>query len=144
MSESTKLEKIYQKLHDLKKVADEDVKINKSTLETQFDSSTKIIKWLNFRIDWIQVSQSLEHKKKLAWRTAYEYYKTEYNIKLGTADEYRLMIETDPAYSTLLLECNATKEVILYIESVIDALKARGYNVTALSKYMMWTGGHRD
>lgn len=144
MQEQTKIEKIYGKLKQLQEEAKEDIRVDKAQLESQFDSAGKVVKWLNKKSDWQQVSNSLESKKKEAWRKAYEYYRTEYNLKLNSKEEYTMMIESDPSYSTLLLECQAVKEVIEYIHAVIEALKSRGWDVSNLSKHLQWTRGHMD
>ena len=135
MQEQTKIEKIYGKLKQLQEEAKEDIRVDKAQLESQFDSAGKVVKWLNKKSDWQQVSNSLESKKKEAWRKAYEYYRTEYNLKLNSKEEYTMMIESDPSYSTLLLECQAVKEVIEYIHAVIEALKSRHLGGVAIDVY---------
>lgn len=142
MGELTRLEQIYSKVDALKREAVEAVKIDKSQLENQFDSNMKVIEWLNKKQDWTRVYQSYEAKRKEAWKKAYEYYRVDYQLKLNSAEEYRNMIETDPSYVTIMTETQAVKDVLAYIDSVIDALKGRAWDLTNLSKYLMWSRGH--
>lgn len=142
-NEMTKMEKIYSKLASLKKEAGEDIKINKGSLDSEFTSQQKVIKWLNKRSDWNQVFAAIEAKRKETWKKAYEYYRTDYPLKLNNAEEYRMMIESDPAYSVIFQESIAIQEVITYIDAVIEAMKGRAWEVSNLSKYLMWSGGNQ-
>jgi len=141
--ETTLLEKVYAKLNELRKEAAEDIKIDKGSIETQFNSQQKVVKWLNKRIDWYRSYTSIEAKRKEAWKKAYEYYRTDYPMKLNNAEEYRMMIESDPTYSVIMNEAIAIQETLSYIDSVIDALKGRAFDVSNLSKWLMWTNGNR-
>lgn len=142
--QKTRIEKMYDRVRELKEEAKRDANIDKAKLEDQFDSAARVMKWLNKRNDWKEVLLSLETKKTAAWRKAYEFYRTEYNIKLNNQEEYRMMIESDQAYCVAMQEYVVCKEVVDYITSVVDVLKGRSYDVSNFAKYIMWTRGHHD
>lgn len=143
-SHMSDIEKMYAKLKEYKVEADADALIDKSRLDDSFDTARKVIKWLNKKTDWVEFLNAAEGRRKAAYRKAYEYYKTDYNIKLNTNEEYRMMIESDATYCEYMEKCNAAREIIKYIEEVVTTLRGRSYEVNNLSRYIMWQQGHID
>lgn len=141
--EKSKVEVIYERLNGLRDIATKDMHIDRGNLETNFNSQIKVTEWLNRRLEWQRVFNSLEAKRKEAWKNCYEYYRKDYNLKLNSAEEYRIMIETDPNYSNIMNESQAVKEVLNYIDTIVDALKARAWDVSNLAKWLMWTNGNQ-
>lgn len=145
MSQTIDLEvmtaKLMEKFKALKVEATEDVAFDKANLESSFDSTIKITKWLNKRSQWTELYRSYEFKRNEAWKRAYEYYRTEYRISLENKEEYRLMIATDPNYSALDQLTKLVSEIIDYIDGTIDNLKNRRYEVRNLIDWLKFNHG---
>lgn len=112
-----------------------DIKINKADLNKSFDTTEKIMKWLDHRVKWLSLHHSFEYKRREAWKKAFEYYKTDYPFTLNTKEEYQNMINTDPAYFEIADISNLTSMVIDYIDETIANLKSRQFEV---KNYIEW------
>lgn len=139
--QQTKLEKIYSKFEEMKKEAVEDCKFDKNKMDTAFNITNKVVKWINLKSEWSKVFRTLETNRKNAWRKRYEYYQTEYALKLSTKEEYTLFIESDPLYVDYMNLSLTVKEIIQYIDSVLDALKQKGYEVKNFIDYNKFING---
>ena len=119
MKTETMLEKIYEKYKDLKTEATADCKFEKSDLTKSFGTTQHLVKWINKKSEWSRVFRDLESKRKDAYRKAYEFYQTDYPLKLSTKDEYTLFIESDINYVEHMNVSLVVKEILQYIDSVI-------------------------
>lgn len=137
----TVLEKIYDKFDKLKKEAEEDCYFDKSNLDTAFNNTNLIIKYINSKMEWTRVLRKYEAERKEAYRTSYQYYQTEFNLKLSSKEEYQIFIESDPSYVDVFSRCQVVKEVTLYIDSVLDALKGRGFEIKHCLEYLKFQQG---
>lgn len=133
--ELTVLEKIYLKFKMLKDEAKVDCKFDKETMADAFNNAVTISKWIVYKTEWARVHRDYEEARKKIYRKLYEYYQTEYRLKLNTKDEYNLFIESDPQYTEELSKSLVTKEAIQFIDSVIDTLKTKGYEI---KNYIEW------
>ena len=141
MSNETKLEKIYTKYKALKEQADKDCKFNRSEIENSFDSTSKKIWWINQKTEWQKVFREFERQRKEQYKKTYEFYHTEFPIKLNSKEEYQLYIESDPNYINIYTICLVVKEVIQYIDSVLDILKDRAWEVKNFIEYQKFVNG---
>lgn len=141
MSNETKLEKIYLKYKSLKEQADKDCKFDKSKIDNSFDSTSKKIWWINQKTEWQKVFREFERQRKDQYKKTYEFYYTEFPIKLNTKEEYQLYIESDPNYTSIYTICLVVKEVIQYIDSVLDILKDRAWEVKNFIEYQKFVNG---
>lgn len=134
-------EKIQEKLQELKKEAKEDCFIDKTRL---FDTFNTVIleKWIRKRVEWSKLSRAFEEKRKDKFRSLYQYYKTDFELKLSSKEEYQLFIESDSTYVLILSLCLSTKEVLKYIDDVIDAIKSRGWEIKNYMEYMKFISGN--
>jgi hypothetical protein len=131
----TKLEMIYGKYKSLKDESKADCQFNKETMEDAFNNAVTISKWITYKSEWVRIHRGYEEERKKIYRKLYEYYQTEYHLKLNTKEEYTLFIESDPQYTEMMNQSQVTKEVILFIDSIIDTLKTKGYEI---KNYIEW------
>lgn len=136
-----KLTSIQTKLSNLMVEGENDCKFDKTDMQTAFNISTALSKWIRKKIEWNQTYRILEEKRKVAWRERYEFYQTEYTLKLTTKDEYTLFIESDIHYVDHMRLTAATKEVIQYIDSIIDTLKIKNYEIKNYVDYYKFVNG---
>lgn len=141
MTTVTKLDKIYNKYAELKEKAKEDCKFDKSQIENSFDSTTKKIWWINQKTEWNRVYREIESRRKDQYKKTYEFYYKEFPMKLNSKEEYNLYIETDPAYSDIYNQSLVIKEIILYIDSVLDSLKDRGWEIKNFLQWLQFSNG---
>jgi biotin synthase-like enzyme len=125
--EETHQEKILKKFKALKAEAEKDCFFSKENMEQGFDNTNSIIKWINKKSDWNAVFRTYEAKRKTTYRSVYEFYLTDYPHKLNSKDEYQLFIESDTSYNDIYNLCLQVKEVIVYIDAVLDTLKGRAF-----------------
>jgi len=141
LDNETLQEKIYKKFDALKKEADIDCKFDKIKMTDAFNGSQDIMKWITKKSEWSRVFRDLEIKRKKAYRKAYEFYQTEFTLKLSTKEEYTLFIESDVNYVDHMQISAIVKEIILYIDSVLLALKTKGYEVKNYIDWRKFTNG---
>ena len=139
--ELTMLEKIYKKYEDLKIESSKDCKLDKIKMNNAFNGSQDIMKWITKKSEWSRVYRDLELKRKKAYRTAYTFYQTEFTLKLTTKDEYTLFIESDVNYIDHMQVCLVVKEIIGFIDSTLDALRTKGYEVKNYIEWRKFTNG---
>lgn len=141
MSEDTMLSKIYVKYKELKTEATEDCKFDKSDLTKSFGITQLLIKWINKKTQWTDVYRDLEAKRKKAYRKAYEFYKTDFPLSLTTKEEYSAFIDSDAEYSDFLNQCLVVKEIIQYIDFVIEALKSKSWEIKNYIEWLKFKNG---
>jgi hypothetical protein len=134
------LEKIQEKLQELKKEAKVDCIIDKTDLFSIFNT-TLMEKWIRKRVEWSKLTRSYEEKRKDKFRSLYQYYKTDFELKLSTKEEYQLFIESDSSYVVILSLSLSTKEVVKYIDDVIDTIKSRGWEIKNYLEYIKFVNG---
>lgn len=137
----TKLDKIYTKYKELKERADIDCKFDRSQIENSFDTTTKKIWWINQKTEWQKVFREFERQRKDQYRTTYEFYYRDFPMKLNSKEEYQLYIESDPAYINIYTICQVVKEIISYIDSVLDTLKDRAWEIRNAIEYQKFING---
>ena len=100
-----------------------------------FGTTQHLVKWINKKSEWSRVFRDLESKRKDAYRKAYEFYQTDYPLKLSTKDEYTLFIESDINYVEHMNVSLVVKEILQYIDSVIETLKSKSWET---KNYLEW------
>lgn len=136
-----KRQEILDRFKKLQQEAKTDIIFDKSKLGSQFDSTIKISRWIDKRYQWLNLYRALEHKRLLAWKQAYEFYKTEYNLRLETKEEIKNMILTDPNYSEIGSLCQLVSDIIDFIDSTIENLKQRQWEMKTFFEYLKFTHG---
>lgn len=141
MTTDTMLEKIYTKYKDLKTEATEDCKFDKSNLINSFGVTQLLVKWINKKTEWSRVFREFESKRKDSYRKTYEFYQTDFPLKLSTKDEYTLFIESDSNYVEHMNVCLVVKEIMQYIDSVIETLKSKSWEVKTYLEWLKFQNG---
>jgi hypothetical protein len=141
MSEETKLDKIYTKYKELKEIAIEDCKFDKSKMDDNFTTTNSKIWWINKKSEWSRVYRELERQRKDQYKTTYEFYYKDFPIKLNSKEEYTLYIESDPSYLNIFTICLVVKEVLQYIDSILDILKDRQWEIKNYLTYLQFSNG---
>lgn len=137
-----KNEKIVEKFKNLKNEAEIDCRINKEDLLNDIKTSELLVKWLNKRVDWVKLYNQIELERKKIYRNLYEYYNLEYQLKIDTKEQLNLMISTDENYIDINNKVILIKEIIEYIENVIEILKQKSWDIKNFIDYLKWTNGH--
>jgi hypothetical protein len=141
MADETMLEKIYQKYKSLKIDAKNDCTLDKTNLNEAFTVTNCLIKWITIKTEWSRVYRDFEEKRKKQYRASYEFYHTDFPMKLDTKEQYNIFIESDPAYVTLLHECLTIKEILQFVDSVLDTLKNKQWEIKAFIEYQKFING---
>lgn len=141
MEDKTVLDKIYEKFEKLKKEATEDVKFDKADFDNAFDNTNKLMKYIKIRSEWSRVQREFERKRKEQYKVCFEYYQTEYPLKLNNREEYLMFIESDPRYFEPYTHVQTVKEVLIFIDSTIDTLKSRGFEIKHALEYEKFKNG---
>jgi hypothetical protein len=138
---NTLLNKIREKKKALMVEFVDDCVFDKSKMEAQFTNTLTIAKWINKKLEWGNLFRIQEEIRKKKWRKLYEFYKVESNFKINTKEELAQFIESDVNYTEIHLICQELEEVIKYILSAIDNLKAKNFEVQTFVKYLMFING---
>jgi arginine repressor len=134
------LEKMYEKIKRMKEEAVEDVKIRKDDLFHSHNVDLSI-KWINKKMDWLRVVKIYDTDKKAKYRSLYEYYRTDFDIKLSTAAEYSMFIDSDTNMVMLSTLHLTAKEAVAYIDSVIDTIKQRQWEIKSFIQWELFKNG---
>jgi hypothetical protein len=137
----TMLEKIYTKFKDLKIEADKDCKFNKADIDNSFTTTNSLIKYINKKTEWNSVYRKFESERKDNYRKLYEFYQTDFPLKLNGKDEYQLFIESDPAYVDIFERCLVVKEILVFIDSTIETLKSRQWEIKEFINWAKFSNG---
>lgn len=141
MNNQTMLEKIYIKFKAIQDEATIDTTLDKSNLETAFNVTMSLTKWIRKKTEWSKLFRDLEGKRKKHYRDLYEFYQTDYPLKLNTKDEYNLFIESDAGYVDHYNISLTVKEVIQFIDSTIDILKNKQWEIKHWIEWQKFING---
>ena len=119
----------------------EDVKFNKAELDKQFDTSEKVGRWIDKRQEWVSLLRSYELKRCEAWKKAFEFYRTDYPVKLDNKEEFKNMISCDPAYADIADLHALVNEVVDFIDATILNLKSRAFEMQNFFHYIKFLHG---
>lgn len=136
MSEKkSKLELLQEKFKDIKKAAEVDASFDKERMETQFNNTLAICKWLNKKTEWSELFRVYDYKRKEMYKKLYTFYKIESDLKITTKDELDLFITADSQYTELYMITLTVKEIMGYIDSTIENLKGKNFEI---QRYIQW------
>lgn len=136
-----KLNKIRERFKTLKEESVIDCNFDKLKMETQFNNTYTIMKWINYKSEWNEVYRVYDSKRKDQYRKLYTFYKLESDLKINTAAELSLFIESDLQYTEIFGICIVLKEVIQYINDVVENLKGKGWEITRWLNYQAFING---
>lgn len=136
-----KLNKIRERFKSLKEESVIDCNFDKLKMETQFNNTYTIMKWINYKSEWNQVYRVYEEKRKIQYRKLYTFYKLESDLKISTAAELQLFIESDLQYTEIFGITIVLKEVIQYINDVVENLKGKGFECNRYLTYLQFING---
>ena len=132
---------MYKKFAKLKLEAVADCLFDKQKMDTQFNNTGYIMKWINYRSEYTAVYRVYEDKRKKQYRKLYTFYKLESDLKINTTAELQLFIETDIQYTEIFNICQVLKEIVEYITSVVDNLKGKGFELQRWIAYQNFING---
>jgi hypothetical protein len=99
------------------------------------------MEWIKKKTEWQRVYRIYDEKRKTHYRQLYEYYRTEFHLKLTSKDEYQLYIESDSNYTMIGNICNMVKEILEFISSILDLLKSRQFEIKHIIEYRKFENG---
>ena len=133
--------KIEAELKKLRIIAIEDAFFDRSKIETAFDNTEKVMRWIDRKVKWVKLLRILEIELRQKRRALYEFYKVDFNMKLDNRDEMNLFITSDPQYCDVedkYIMCQTVKK---FIDATIDTLKARAWEVKGFAEYQKFIHG---
>jgi hypothetical protein len=137
----TQLDRIFTKFKEIKDEAEHDLKIDRTALYSPSFNVDIHMRWLRRKTEAQNLFKKIEIQRKEKYRTLFEYYKTDYPLKLGSPAEYQLFIESDENY-VMILNCSLTaKELVDYISAVLEAVKARAWEIKNFIDYQRFQNG---
>lgn len=98
-------------------------------------TTSLVCKWMRYKTEWESIYELYEMKRKKRFNDLWKFYKVESNLKINTKEELFNFIETDVSYSELYLVSNTIARAIDYIDVIIDALKAKNFEI---SRFIDW------
>lgn len=140
--EQLPIENIEQRLQKLVEDAKKDCAWDKADLnQTAFNNTKMVMKWIGKKQDWLKMRRLMNTVMKKKRRKLFEYYKTEYDLKLDNKEEINLFVDSDEDYVDLEQKQILIKECCLFIDSVLDNLKARAWEIKAFIEYQKFLAG---
>lgn len=140
-TKKSRLEVIHEKFKRLKEEATADCKFDKTKMVEQFNNTSLIMKWINYKTEFSEVYRVYEQKRKEQYRKLYNFYKLESDLKINTSAELQLFIESDLQYTEIFSICQVLKEMIEYISCVVENLKGKGYEIQRYQMYLNFMNG---
>ena len=137
----TRLEKIYQEFSKIRKESESDCSFDKVKMDNAFNISSSLSKWIGKKIEWTRLFKQYEIERKKKWKELYEYYQTDYPFKISTKEEYNLYIESNENYTEPMMLSSTVKEIILFIDSTIDCLKTKSFDVKNFIQWNLFING---
>jgi hypothetical protein len=138
---ATKIEKVNEMFKKLRVQAELDCKFDKARMESQFDNTLCTCKWINYKAEWNEIYRVHDMNRKEVYRKLYYFYKVESELKITTKDELDLFITSDKQYTELHMLTTTMKEVIKYIEDIVDVLKAKNFEIKRFIEYQQFING---
>lgn len=132
---------ITERFTALRKQAQEDVKFDKAHMENQYDSTLKVAKWLDKRAHWNDLCRSYELKRLEGWKRAFEYYKSDYPFAVDNQEQYKNLIQSDPAYAEILDLALLVSDVVSFIDATIENLKQRQWEMKYFAEWLKFQQG---
>jgi len=136
-----KLEIIYERYNMLKAESKADCFWDKQKLDSAFNITMSLSKWINIKCEWDTLLRGYEAKRIKHYRELYEFYDIESPRKLTTKTEYDLFITSDPGYVDIYNLTCTVQEVVNYIKSVIAALTEKKWEVKTYIEYLKFING---
>lgn len=137
----TIMDKILKKFKALKLEAEQDCKFELSDIDSAFNNTNSLVKWITKRTEWNAAFRSFEAQRKKQYRILYEFYCEEYPRKLNSKEEYALFIESDEGYNNIFQQCLLTKEIVAYCDSIVETLKSRGFAIKNAIEWQKFKNG---
>ena len=129
------LDRLGQELKTLRVEAKADCEIKKDKFETEFDNTSRVMKWIDKKIRWKKLEYLLQRELNSTKRNLFEFYKTESQLKLDNRDELNLFITSDDNYIIIEEKLLAVQMTNSLVNSTIDTLKARAWE---MKEYAAW------
>lgn len=134
-------DKLYNAFKKIREDAKEDCFFDRTELESSFDNTNKLMKYIDMKVEWNRVYRKFETDRKEQYKKTYTFYQTEYPLKLNTKDDYQIFIESDSHYVSIFNQCQIVKEILTFIDSVMDTLKGRAFEVKHALDYEKFKNG---
>ena len=142
MSQELNKEKFKEKVAALKKRAEEDSVFDRRLLnDYHFRNTQNMIWWIQQKMEWNQMLAKIDSNRRAKYREVYEYYKKDFHLTLKTKEDYEAFILSDPNYISAHDNYVAVKNVITFIDSIIDALKSLSFEVKNAIQWELFKNG---
>lgn len=137
----TQLEKVYIKFKELKEKAKIDTTLDKTNLDSAFNCTMSLTTWITTKTEWQGAYRNFEAKRKLKYRELYQFYYTEFSLKLNNKSEYDLFIESDTKYVDYINLCLTTKEILEFIDGIILTIKNKQFEIKHYLEFLRFQNG---
>lgn len=141
---SEKMVKMKKEIKELQEMAEADCTFDKeerAMLETQFDNTKAMVKWIKIKQQWSDLFRQLELKRKKIYVSLHTTYKTESSLKINTKGEMEIFIDVDSQYIEANALCIMCKDCLTMIGEIIEAIKAKNYEIQRYIKYLEFING---
>ena len=110
-------------------------------LDNAFDNTSKVMKWIDRKVDWNFVVRDLERKLLKSKRELFEFYRKDYPLKLDNNAEINMFVTSDDQYLAVEREYIMAESTKKFIGSVIDTLKSRAWEIKTYLDYQRFKNG---
>jgi hypothetical protein len=119
-----------EQLEELKKIANEDLKLDSDNIEKKtLQLSTIYQRYLEIYIKEIRQLKKLSLDKDKLYGELYKHYKFVDDYKWDTKSEIDSMVKSDDKYYKMALENSNQEAVVSYLEQLLSNIKSVGYSI---------------
>ena len=134
------IQRLNERINQIREEAKADVKFRKDDPFEKHNVEL-MIKWIDRKIEWLKLARAYETQRKEKFRKLFEFYKTDFDLKLNSKDEYLLFIESTPEYVLIHNAYLTAKDALNFIDSTIDTLKSRGFEIKTFCEWEKFRNG---
>ena len=138
-----KLSRLDDELKDLRAMAKKDGTIKKDKFETEFDNTSRVMKWIDKKVTWKKLEYMLNKELAGTRRNLFEFYKTESQLKLDNNAELNLFITSDDNYIIIEDKLQVVQISLSLINGTIDVLKARAWEMKEYASWQRFIHGEK-
>lgn len=137
---SAKVLHLEAKMQEMKEKAEKDCAFDRNDLGNQFNNTSAMMWWIAKKLEYSKAFHELELKRKRAAVKVHRSYKTESSLKL-TDKEIWMYVEQSNQYVEDDQLCKIVKDIMNFIDGIIDALKSKNFEVNRYMKYLEFING---
>ena len=130
------------KIIEIQEQIKKELKINKTKLDEEASTNPlKLQQYIDLLLKQQAKLMKIESNFKKLYREKYIFYSNDWDYKLGTQTELKLIVDGDDEIRQLQLAIQEQISLIKYLEKTIDNFKGRGFAIKNMIDFIKFMAG---